>query len=64
MITYELKEQYIRVKFKKRELGRIYHESYGWVYRPVGCQGKIESEPFPTLEQLKHHLEHGENESV
>ncbi|WYN04988.1 hypothetical protein ISREJYDI_CDS0026 [Pseudomonas phage UNO-G1W1] len=64
MINYELKEQYIRVKWKKKELGRIYHEENGWVYKPNGCQGRIVSEAFATLPQLKHHLEHGETYSV
>lgn len=64
MLNYELKEQWIRVKWRKKELGRIYHESEGWVYKPIGCGGRVVSEAFPTLEQLKHHLEHGEIYSV
>lgn len=64
MLIYETKEQYIRVKIKKKELGRIYHEAEGWVYKPIGCQGKIVSEAFATLPQLKHNLEHGETYSV
>jgi hypothetical protein len=64
MLNYELKEQYIRVKWKKKELGRIYHESYGWVYRPKGCEGRIESESFQKLDDLKHHLEHDDTQSV
>jgi hypothetical protein len=64
MINYEQKEQYIRVKIKKKELGRIYQEESGWVYKPIGCRGLIVSEAFPSLKQLKHHLEHGETYSV
>lgn len=60
MLVYETKDKYVRVKWKRQELGRIYHESEGWVYKPVGCEGRIVSEAFPTLEELKHHLEHGE----
>lgn len=64
MLNYEQKDEYIRVKWKKRELGRIYCEDNCWHYRPTGCQGQIRSEEFTSLTALKHHLEHGENESV
>lgn len=57
MINYEQKEEYIRVKWHKKELGRIYNDSGLWVYRPRGCQGKIESERFMQLTDLKKHLE-------
>lgn len=64
MLNYELKEQYIRVKWKKKELGRIYHEADGWVYRCKGCEGKIESDRYEKLDDLKAHLEFGITYSV
>ncbi len=57
MINYQQKDDYIVVKWKKTQIGRIYHEESGWVYKPRGCEGKIVSEAFPKLSQLKQHLE-------
>lgn len=57
MINYEQKEDYIRVKWGKKELGRIYNEDNAWHYRPTGCGGVIRSEEFATLGALKKHLE-------
>lgn len=57
MINYEQKDGYIRVKWKKKELGRMYNESNSWHYRPRGCEGKIRSEEFASLAALKKHLE-------
>ncbi|AMR57391.1 hypothetical protein vB_PsyM_KIL3b_0145 [Pseudomonas phage vB_PsyM_KIL3b] len=64
MINYEQKEDYIKFKWKRKELGRIYNEDNSWHYRPTGCQGQIRSEEFSTLTALKHHLEYGETYSV
>lgn len=57
MINYVEKQEYIAVRWHKKELGRIYDETGGWVYRPRGCSGKIESERFNKLSDLKKHLE-------
>lgn len=57
MINYEQKDEYIRVKWHKKELGRIYNEDNAWHYRPRGCGGKVRSEEFATLTALKHHIE-------
>lgn len=57
MINYEQKEEYIRVKWHKKELGRIYNEGKAWHYRPRGCEGKIRSDEFSTLPALKRHIE-------
>lgn len=57
MINYQEKELYIAVKWKKKELGRIFNENGLWVYKPKGCDGRIESERFKSLDQLKRHLE-------
>jgi hypothetical protein len=64
MINYEQKEEYIRVKWKRTEIGRIYKEGGEWHYRPRGCEGKLRSEPFPNLPSLKRHLEHDDTQSV
>lgn len=58
MINYEEKEDYIRVKWKKKkELGRIYREDNHWHYRPRGCDGKIRSEEFASITALKRYIE-------
>ena len=57
MINYEVKDEYIRVKWHKKELGRVYQEADGYHYRPRACGGKIRSEVFPTLKELKAFLE-------
>ncbi|QHZ60113.1 hypothetical protein PJKIFABJ_00177 [Pseudomonas phage PE09] len=57
MINYQEKELYIAVKWKKKELGRIYREDNHWHYRPNGCEGRIRSEEFASLTALKRHLE-------
>lgn len=57
MINYQEFPEYIKVKWHKKELGRIYDEVGGWVYRPRGCGGKIESERFNKLTDLKKYLE-------
>lgn len=57
MINYEQREEYIKVRWKKKELGRIYQEDNHWHYRPRGCQGLIRSEEFAALSALKRHLE-------
>lgn len=57
MLNYQELQDYIKVKWHKKELGRIYDETGGWVYRPRGCQGAIESERFNKLSDLKAHLE-------
>jgi hypothetical protein len=59
MINYEQKEEYIRVKWHKKELGRIYREDNHWHYRPRGCGGKIRSEEFASLTALKQYIEGG-----
>lgn len=64
MINYEQKEGYIRVKWKRTELGRCYKEDGLWVYKPKGCDGRIVSEGFKRLMDLKKYLEHGETYSV
>lgn len=60
MINYLELQGYIKVKWNKMELGRIYDEPEGWVYRPKGCGGRVESERFNKLSDLKRHLEHGD----
>jgi hypothetical protein len=57
VINYEQKEEYIRVKWHKKELGRIYNEHGEWHYRPRGCGGKLRSERFPNLPSLKRYIE-------
>lgn len=63
MINYQTipTGDYIRVKWKRKEIGRIYKESGNWHYRPRGCEGKIRSEEFNSLMALKQHLQ-GDNE--
>lgn len=63
MINYQTipTGDYIRVKWKRKEIGRIYKESGKWHYRPRGCEGKIRSEEFNSLVALKQHLQ-GDNE--
>jgi len=63
MINYQTipTGDYIRVKWKRKEIGRIYKESGKWHYRPRGCEGKIRSEEFNSLMALKQHLQ-GDNE--
>lgn len=63
MINYQTipTGDYIRVKWKRKEIGRIYKESGKWHYRPRGCEGKIRSEEFNSLTALKQHLQ-GDNE--
>lgn len=63
MINYQTipTGDYIRVKWKRKEIGRIYKESGKWHYRPRGCEGKIKSEEFNSLMALKQHLQ-GDNE--
>jgi hypothetical protein len=53
--------EYIKVKWHKKELGRVYKENGKWHYRPRGCEGKIRSEEFSSLAALKQHIE-GEKE--
>ena len=62
MIKYEDKVVdnqvvYVKVKWKRKELGRIYKEHGMFHYRPRGCEGAIRSEEFNTLAKLKAHLE-------
>ena len=59
MINYQQKEGYIAVKWKKTQIGRTYCVGVFqvYVYRPRGCGGLLESEPFDTLEELKAYLE-------
>jgi hypothetical protein len=57
MINYEVKDEYIKVRWHKKELGRIYNEDMAWHYRPRGCCGKIRSEEFASLTALKQHIE-------
>jgi len=59
MINYQevASGAYIKVKWKKTELGRIYKEGKAWHYRPRGCDGAIRSEEFYNLAELKDHLE-------
>ena len=40
MINYEQKDKYTKVKWHKKELGRIFNENNAWHYRPRGCEGK------------------------
>lgn len=63
MINYQTipTGDYIRVKWKRKEIGRIYKESGKWHYRPRGCEGKVRSEEFNSLMALKQHLQ-GDNE--
>ena len=63
MINYQTipTGDFIRVKWKRTEIGRIYKENGEWHYRPRGCEGKLRSEPFPNLASLKRYLE-GDNE--
>lgn len=48
---------YIRVKWSRKEIGRIYKENKMFHYRPRGCAGQLRSEEFTTLQQLKNYLE-------
>jgi hypothetical protein len=57
MLNYQQKEQYIAVKWKRKEIGRIFRESGLWVYKPRGCDGKVVSDGFKSLTQLKQYLE-------
>jgi hypothetical protein len=59
VINYDQKEGYIAVKWKKMQIGRIYHEQNGWVYKPRGCDGLVVSDPFLSLRQLKQYIEGG-----
>lgn len=59
MINYQTTPtgDYIRVKWHKKELGRIYKESGKWHYRPRGCDGKVRSEEFNSLAELKQYIQ-------
>lgn len=63
MINYQEVQtgEYIKVKWKKTEIGRIYKEGSAkkplYHYRPRGCMGLIRSEEFATLDQLKNYIE-------
>ena len=59
MINYQSipSSEYIRVKWSRTEIGRIYKENKMYHYRPRGCEGNIRSEGFSTLQQLKKYLE-------
>lgn len=57
MIGYEQKEGYIRLKWKRTELGRLYRENGKWHCRWKGCEGRLRTEEFATLTQLKNYLE-------
>lgn len=59
MINYQEVQtgEYIKVKWKKTEIGRIYKEGKLYHYRPRGCMGLIRSEEFATLDQLKNYIE-------
>lgn len=59
MMNYQDKDGYVAVKWKKTQIGRIYQvPPFGvYVYRPRGCGGMLESEPFDTLEEVKAYLE-------
>jgi hypothetical protein len=57
VINYEQKDEYIRVKWHKKELGRIYRENNHWHYRPRGCGWKIRGEEFASLTALKRDIE-------
>lgn len=62
MIRYEdkiLDNQvvYVRVKWFRKEIGRIYKEHGMFHYRPRGCEGSLRSDEFNTIGELKVHLE-------
>ena len=59
MINYHTatSDEYIKVKWKRTEIGRIYKEGRLYHYRPRGCMGLIRSEEFVTLGQIKDHIE-------
>jgi hypothetical protein len=62
MISYEDKITdnqvvWVKVKWLKKEIGRIYKECGHFHYRPRGCEGKIRSEEFASLTALKRYLE-------
>lgn len=50
-------KDYIRVLWKKTEIGRMYREGHKWHYRPRGCSGELKSEEFPSITSLKNWLE-------
>lgn len=57
MINYIEKQEYIAVRWKRTEIGRIYDEEDGWVYRPRGCGGRLSSDHCTKLQNLKDWLE-------
>ncbi|WPJ20590.1 hypothetical protein vBPFY1MI_107 [Pseudomonas phage vB_PF_Y1-MI] len=59
MISYATipTKDFIRVKWKKQEIGRIYREGSKWHYRPRGCSGGLRSEEFGSLTSLKLWIE-------
>lgn len=59
MLKYEQKMGYIAVKFKRTEIGRIEPVDEGFVYSPRATDGNCKTEPFPTLDAVKQHLEGG-----
>jgi hypothetical protein len=61
MINYVPKEEYIRVLWKKTEIGRILSQEKpsGFFYSPRGCGGAIKSDTLSSLEAVKKHIEKG-----
>jgi hypothetical protein len=57
MINYERRDEYIIVKWKKMQIGRIYKEPEGWTYKPRGCDGLVKSDHFKRLMDCKKYLE-------
>lgn len=59
MINYDVNPTHIRVRWKKRVLGKILRENGGWVYWPISTSGGCKTDPFKTLDEVKHYLTHG-----
>lgn len=59
MLTYTLKEntQAIVVRFKRKQLGRIYRSAEGCRYIPNGLPMDFNAEVFKDLDVLKKYLE-------
>jgi hypothetical protein len=57
MINYEQKEGFIRLKWKRTEIGRLYKENRLWHCRWRGCEGNLRTEGFSTLTLLKQYIE-------
>lgn len=63
VLTYTEKEntQALVVRFKKKQIGRIYNSLDGWYYIPNGMPMNFNAERWGKLEDLKCHLEGGCN---